>query len=82
MHIKVKDKSCVYVYDQDYDDVWFADDYESVHLHFRCRHDWIEYDRDTKDMWCPDCKNEHLTTNERLEYLRALWEEGDLDDDT
>lgn len=44
---------------------------EGLRLVLRCRHDRIEYDLNTQDMWCADCQNEHLSTIERLEYLRA-----------
>lgn len=77
MQIRIKDESSTLVYDSDYDDVELGNDYQRVHLHFRCRHDNIFYDRDIEDMWCPDCENEHLETDERLEYLRSHFEEGD-----
>lgn len=77
MQIRIKDESSTFVYDSDYDDVEFGDDYQKVNLHFRCRHDHISYDRDKGDAHCPDCKNEHLTANEREQYLQRYFDEGD-----
>jgi len=54
------------------DDDWSEGDFEEgLHLAIRCQHDSIVYDAELQDMWCPDCSNEHLNTNERLELLRS-----------
>lgn len=59
------------------DDDWSEYGNDELHLALRCRHDQIFYDKEVEDMWCPDCQNEHLTTDERLEYLRSHDEPGD-----
>lgn len=66
-----------YIHDNWYD---WGDSYEErgvTHLVLRCRHDYIYYDLEMADMWCPDCENEHLNDHERLEYLISHFEEGD-----
>lgn len=69
MTIQVKEiRTSTYVLDDDWSEGNLE---EGLYLAIRCRHDQIVYDRDTEDMWCPDCENNQLSEVDRLEYLYA-----------
>lgn len=61
-------KTSALILDNDWSEGDFA---EGLHLALRCAHDRIVYDREIRDMWCPDCENKQLNDNERLAMLDA-----------
>lgn len=72
MTIQIEEiKTSVYTLSNDWSEGDFA---EGLHLVLRCEHDNIFYDKETRDMWCPDCFNEHLSTDDRLELLEHHFE--------